>query len=82
MRLLQNHLPLLMHFTTHDASLTPQYAPVRCVRWLDPQTPVSRSPDQAWFAWGDDAGFVRFQRLCGGAVAVAARGVAETETRN
>jgi hypothetical protein len=49
---------------------------------LDPQTPVSRSPDRAWFAWGDDAGFVRFQRLCGGAVAVAARGVAETETRN
>ena len=65
-----------------DGSLAARYAPVRCVRWLDPQTPVSRSPDRAWFAWGDDAGFVRFQRLCGGAVAVAARGVAETETRN
>lgn len=63
-------------------TLAPRYAPVRCVRWLDPQTPVSRFPDRAWFVWGDDAGFVRFQRLCGGAVAVAARGVAETETRN
>ena len=46
-----------------DGSLTPQYAPVRCVRWLDPETPVSASPDRAWCAWGDDAGFVRFQRL-------------------
>ena len=58
------------------------YAPVRCVRWLDPETPVSASPDRAWCAWGDDAGFVRFQRLCGNAVAVAARAVSAAETRN
>ena len=63
-------------------SLTPQYAPVRCVRWLDPETPVSASPDRAWCAWGDDAGFVRFQRLRGDAVAATARAVSAMETRN
>lgn len=65
-----------------DGSLTPQYAPVRCVRWLDPETPVSASPDRAWCAWGDDAGFVRFQRLRGDAVAATARAVSAMETRN
>lgn len=58
------------------------YAPVRCVRWLDPETPVSASPDRAWCAWGDDAGFVRFQRLGGDAVAATARAVSEMERRN
>ena len=65
-----------------DGSLTPQYAPVRCVRWLDPEIPVSASPDRAWCAWGDDAGFTRFQRLRGDAVAATARAVSAMETRN
>lgn len=39
-------------------------AAVRCARWLEPNAAVvAGSGEDAWLAWGDDAGFVRFQRI-------------------
>ena len=39
-------------------------AAVRCARWLEPNVAVvARGNKDAWLAWGDDAGFVRFQRV-------------------
>lgn len=37
---------------------------VRCARWLEPNAAVvAGGNEDAWLAWGDDAGFVRFQRV-------------------
>ena len=48
-------------------------AAVRCARWLEPNAAVvAGSGEDAWLAWGDDAGFVRFQR-------VATRGLLDVE---
>ena len=45
---------------------------VRCARWLDSNDAVVAGGEDAWLAWGDDAGFVRFQR-------VATRGLLDVE---
>ena len=52
-----NHAPASLGGDGVDVS------PVRCARWLDPRTPVDAASGDAWLAWGDDAGFVRFQRI-------------------
>ena len=45
---------------------------VRCARWLDSNDAAVAGGEDAWLAWGDDAGFVRFQR-------VATRGLLDVE---
>ena len=45
---------------------------VRCARWLDSNEAIVAGGEDAWLAWGDDAGFVRFQR-------VATRGLLDVE---
>lgn len=45
---------------------------VRCARWLDSDEAIVAGGADAWLAWGDDAGFVRFQR-------VATRGLLDVE---
>ena len=45
---------------------------VRCARWLDSNAAAVAGGEDAWLAWGDDAGFVRFQR-------VATRGLLDVE---
>lgn len=45
---------------------------VRCARWLDSNVAAVAGGEDAWLAWGDDAGFVRFQR-------VATRGLLDVE---
>ena len=45
---------------------------VRCARWLDSNEAIVAGSEDAWLAWGDDAGFVRFQR-------VATRGLLDVE---
>jgi len=55
-----------------------RYAPVRCVRWLEPEIPFSENPDACWCCWGDDAGFARFQRFDGDSVRVSAAFVVDS----
>lgn len=50
------------------SSSSPRVAPVRCVEWCRAGWPRgegqdSRAGEGYWLAWGDDAGFLRFQRF-------------------
>ena len=58
------------------------FAPVRSAVWLDSSVPVADDSNNCWCVWGDDSGFLRFQRLDGEAVARSAEDIAETETNN
>jgi len=58
-------------------------AAVRCARWWRPHAPAviregdaERGDGDPWLAWGDDSGFVRFQRFDVGALETAAAALA------